>query len=87
VVRAPIRRRVLSQRADLKMTLCRYCQRDLPKPCTNTQDMEDSAIDGDKVCFDKLSERGGGEHGMRYVVLNREALAFRRAQHTSEDAS
>jgi hypothetical protein len=53
--------------------LCRYCERQRAWPCMNTRDMEDFAIDGDPICYATLEAHGGGEKGMRYVTLNRNA--------------
>jgi hypothetical protein len=39
----------------------------------NTRDMEDFAIDGDRECFFQLAKLGGGEKGLKYVILNAEA--------------
>jgi hypothetical protein len=35
--------------------------------------MTDCAIEGDMICYNNLKALGGGESGMRYVDLNREA--------------
>lgn len=53
---------------------CRYCGRQSGYPCRNTRDMEDFAISGDDVCYGALIDLGGGEKGLRYVRLNREAI-------------
>ena len=50
---------------------CTYCGRTRVYPCNNTRDMEDFAIDGDDFCLRELAKLGGGEKGLRYVILNR----------------
>lgn len=59
---------------------CRYCGRTEWPYCMNSRDMEDFAIDGEQRCYDALERSGGGEKGMRYVTLNREAVARQRQE-------
>ncbi len=61
------------------MEPCRYCQRERGYTCMNTRDMEDFAVDGDRECFFQLAKLGGGEKGLRYVTLNADAKAQKRA--------
>ena len=53
------------------MVKCEYCQRERNYPCRNTRDMEDFAEGGDDYCLRQLAKKGGGEKGLRYVILNR----------------
>lgn len=60
------------------MEPCRYCQREQGYACMNTRDMEDFAVDGDRECFFQLAKLGGGEKGLKYVILNAEAKVQKR---------
>ncbi len=63
-----------------KMEKCEYCFRDRAFRCHNTRDMEDFAEDGDHECFFQLAKLGGGEKGLRYVILNhlkRKEISFK----------
>lgn len=62
------------------MSKCEYCGLDRPFRCHNTRDMECFAIDGDEPCLEQLELLGGGESGLRYVVLNRAEALKRRAE-------
>lgn len=53
------------------MAECKWCRRDRPYPCANSRDMEDFAIDGEDECLKQLVLLGGGEKGLRHVVLNK----------------
>lgn len=53
------------------MVKCKYCHREGGYSCMNTRDMEDFAIDGDGLCLRELARLGGGEKGLRYIILNR----------------
>ena len=54
------------------MTNCRYCAREMNQPCMSTRDMEDNSIEGGHdACLYQLALKGGGEKGLRYVILNR----------------
>ena len=56
--------------------ICTYCGEERSYPCNNTRDMEDAAIyEARQVCYEELSALGGGERGLRYVDLNREAIS------------
>ncbi len=67
------------------MVKCEYCNRERGYPCMNTRDMEDFAIDGDRECFFQLATGGGGEKGLRYVVLNAKAKVQERASAAGAD--
>ena len=49
---------------------CEYCGRPRNFTCNNTRDMEDFAEDGDRECFFQLARLGGGEKGLKYVIMN-----------------
>ncbi len=53
-----------------KMEFCGYCNRERNYSCKNTRDMEDSAESGDRECFFRLAELGGGEKGLDYVIAH-----------------
>ena len=59
---------------------CQYCKRPRDYPCMNTRDMEDFAIDGDDQCLCELAKVGGGEKGLRYVILNRDFTKLREVK-------
>ena len=61
------------------MVKCEYCNRDRGYPCNGTRDMEDAAIEGHDDCLEQLARLGGGEKGLKYVVLNRARIRKNRA--------
>ncbi len=60
------------------METCKYCNRERGHTCRNTRDMKDFAVDGNEDCLEQLALAGGGEKGLRYVILNRAETIRRR---------
>lgn len=59
--------------------ICEYCKREQSYPCRNTRDMESAAEHGDRECFYRLAQLGGGEYGLMTVIFHCENRAKRLA--------
>jgi hypothetical protein len=57
---------------------CEYCKRERFVSCRNTRDMEESSLSGDKECFYQLAKCGGGEYGLKSIIIRREKRVKRQ---------